>query len=736
MFESKLNKNLVKYFATCFGLLQFADILINRSLIPDISINILLFISLGGFLIIIIKNYLQSVKTEKRTKSNINLKTSILIISLFLVSISNIIFIGNAAKIKKLNQDLIPKIKTLVNEGNYFDSFLMIDDTLLISENFPEVFNSFSALRNIDSKPLDAKVFYSKNTLDNEEEYYIGKTPLNNIRLPRGAIKLKFTKDGFKDRKILTNFGRTAPFKTPILSDLNSPPMIHIDSSVVNISIAGIVNTNGKITPEYLIDENETTNDEYLDFLNSSEYNDPKFWDSIINKHSLINFNFNEIRNFIDKTGRQGPSTWFIGKYETGKENFPVLGISWFEALAYCEFKGKTLPNIYQWDKAAGMASANYIIPGSNIFKNKPVDVRSSTSVGYYGLKNMAGNAREWIYNTSGNKDKFILGGGYSDQIYLFNWVQSADPFDRSNLNGCRCAKTSNNEIQIGYQPILRPTKDLFSLKPVDDKTFNIYKSQYEYDKFDLNAKIIESKINNNGLRVERIEFDSFDNQKMQALIYLPINGKPPYKTILYYPGAGSINSRSSEQVMNNLGKGRSFLVESGYALIMPIFTSTYERGDGLVNSIPNESINYRDHVITWGKELQLTVDYLNTRVDIDKDNIAYYGWSWGGRLGGIMVAIENRFKTALLMVGGMRVQNKKPEVDPLNFLPRIKIPVLMLNGRYDHFFPVETSQLPMYKFLGTKENDKKHMVYDTGHSIPFNSLVKESLDWLEKYLN
>ena len=39
-------------------------------------------------------------------------------------------------------------------------------------------------------------------------------------------------------------------------------------------------------------------------------------------------------------------------------------------------------------------------------------------------------------------------------------------------------------------------------------------------------------------------------------------------------------------------------------------------------------------------------------------------------------------------------------------------------------------------KFLGTKEEDKKHIVYDTGHSIPFNSLVKESIDWLEKYLN
>ena len=420
MFKSKLNKDLVKYFATCFGLLQFADILINRSLIPDISINILLFISVGGFFIIIIKNYLQSVKTETKTKSNINLKTSILIISLFLVSISNIIFIGNAAKIKKLNQDLIPKIKKLVNEGNYFDSFLMIDDTVLISENFPEVLNSFSALRNINSEPIGAKVFYSKNTLDDEEEYYIGETPLKNIRLPRGAIKLKFTKDGFKDRLILSNFGWTVPFRTPTLSPLDNPPMIYIDSSLVNISIAGLVETDGKITPGYLIDENETTNNEYFSFLNSSEYSDPYFWDSIINKHSLENFNFNEIEKFIDKTGRQGPSTWSIGKYETGKENYPVLGISWFEAMAYCKSIGNSLPNIYQWDYAATLNFSGDITPRSNIQSEDKIPVGSKRITSGFGLYDVAGNVSEWISNESDNSSKVIMGGSWKDPGYIF----------------------------------------------------------------------------------------------------------------------------------------------------------------------------------------------------------------------------------------------------------------------------------------------------------------------------
>ena len=57
MFDSKLNKDLAKYLAACFGLLQFADILINRSLIPDGSIYLLLIITLLGSLYLIFRNF-------------------------------------------------------------------------------------------------------------------------------------------------------------------------------------------------------------------------------------------------------------------------------------------------------------------------------------------------------------------------------------------------------------------------------------------------------------------------------------------------------------------------------------------------------------------------------------------------------------------------------------------------------------------------------------------------------
>lgn len=44
-----------------------------------------------------------------------------------------------------------------------------------------------------------------------------------------------------------------------------------------------------------------------------------------------------------------------------------------------------------------------------------------------------------------------------------------------------------------------------------------------------------------------------------------------------------------------------------------------------------------------------------------------------------------------------------------------------MINGRYDSFFPVETLQEPMYRLLGAPATDKRHVVFDSGHTPPTN---------------
>ena len=136
-----------------------------------------------------------------------------------------------------------------------------------------------------------------------------------------------------------------------------------------------------------------------------------------------------------------------------------------------------------------------------------------------------------------------------------------------------------------------------------------------------------------------------------------------------------------------------------------------------------------------WTHDLSRTVDYLETRDDIDHERLAYWGVSWGGRMAPIMLAVEPRFKTAVLHVAGLKFQRALPEADPFNFVTRVKLPVLMINGRNDFFFPLETSQRPMFELLGTPEADKKWVVYDGGHSVPRAQRIKESLAWLDRYL-
>jgi hypothetical protein len=54
--------------------------------------------------------------------------------------------------------------------------------------------------------------------------------------------------------------------------------------------------------------------------------------------------------------------------------------------------------------------------------------------------------------------------------------------------------------------------------------------------------------------------------------------------------------------------------------------------------------------------------------------------------------------------------------------------------GRFDFIFPTAASQEPMLRPLGTPAEHKRRVVYDTGHDIPRTEMIKESLNWLDRY--
>jgi dienelactone hydrolase len=133
-------------------------------------------------------------------------------------------------------------------------------------------------------------------------------------------------------------------------------------------------------------------------------------------------------------------------------------------------------------------------------------------------------------------------------------------------------------------------------------------------------------------------------------------------------------------------------------------------------------------------KDFKRSIDFLETRQDIYSKKLAYYGMSWGGVLGAIIPAVEERLKTTIILGGGLTGRGR-PEANQINYVTHVKTPTLMLSGKYDTMFPYETSIKPMFDLLGTPEEHKELKLYETDHIAPRNDYIKEILAWLDRYL-
>ncbi|MCK7525159.1 MAG: hypothetical protein MZV64_49920 [Ignavibacteriales bacterium] len=108
---------------------------------------------------------------------------------------------------------------------------------------------------------------------------------------------------------------------------------------------------------------------------------------------------------------------------------------------------------------------------------------------------------------------------------------------------------------------------------------------------------------------------------------------------------------------------------------------------------------------------------------------------------GVILVALEPRIKAAILMGGGLFALDYSPdryvpERDIISFAPRVHVPVLMQNGRYDFLLPPQMAVEPVFSFLGTPAGNKKLVIYESGHSVWFIGEYRQAIiDFLDEYL-
>lgn len=74
------------------------------------------------------------------------------------------------------------------------------------------------------------------------------------------------------------------------------------------------------------------------------------------------------------------------------------------------------------------------------------------------------------------------------------------------------------------------------------------------------------------------------------------------------------------------------------------------------------------------------------------------------------------------------------PEVDPLNSLPRVRVPSLLLSGEFDPMVARADAE-KYFDLIGVAPDEKRHVIALGGHYIPRDLLIRETLDWLDRYL-
>lgn len=638
----------------------------------------------------------------------------------------------------------VPEIARLIDEDKTDQAFQLALRAKRYIPNDPMLLRTlgvFTRPISIRTTPGGADIYVRTYSGSEKDWAFLGRSPLENVLVPWGYLRLKIEKAGFGTIEAASFVIPTTKLNF-VLDEAGSAPanMVRVPGGTFQFRSAAPVEL-----ADYWLDKYEVTNRQFNDFMVKGGYQNRANW-----KHEFIRngqrLSWQEaLGEFKDNTGRIAPSTWELGSYPDGQGDFPVAGVSWYEAAAYCESVGKSLPTVYHWYKAAGLGIASDILRFSNFDGKGPAAVGSHQGLGPYGTYDMAGNVKEWTWNETGSK-RYILGGAWNESKYMFAVEDARAPFDRSAALGFRCAKYSTPPTEILTRPIDTLNRDYSKEAPVPDSVFAIYKSLYSYDHTELDPKVEAVDDSSKYWRRERVSFRAaYGNERVTAYLFLPRNARPPYATVIYFPGVHAYFEKSSE----NIGPEFDFVVRSGRALLYPIYGGTYERRitSTSVRQTPEEVVqpgsaclpvgpkDSRDLVLEWAKDIGRSIDYLETRSDIDSRHLGYMGLSLGAVWGPVLTAVEPRFKASVLVAGGLPFEKLPPEIEPINFAPRVKTPTLMVNGQQDFIFPVASSQDPLFRMLGVARADKRHVTVDSGHLPPTEPVIKESLDWLDRYL-
>ncbi len=630
-------------------------------------------------------------------------------------------------------------------------------------ESLARLMPTISNTLTVHSEPSGARVYLKGYSPDGSGGTYaerreIGETPVENLRVARGQYVLQIEKDGY------ALFERTISDVIPRIggSFIESPPLkietrllaadrVPGGMAFVPAGEYSLVNwsrpTQRQVhLDEFFIDKYEVSNQDFKEFIVAGGYRKKEFWKfPLIRDGKEISFE-EALKDFRDRTGLHAPRSWSNQNYPEGKADFPVTGITWYEAAAYAAFRGKSLPTVFQWEKAArdGAFDPRYnAMPWGFIRQGETTDNRANFGsksalpvrelefgMSPYGVYNMAGNVGEWCLNSSSGGGNFVTSGGaWNDLPYSFGDYGEYPGFYSSDKLGFRCVlNLPGAKGDQGSEPL--PPPEIPVYQPSGEAAYKMWLTHYEYDKKPLQAQIVETQESEAWTR-EKITFAGENGEQAIAYLYLPKNYARPLQVVHYLPPGDVVAGLRS--LPDSVEMFLTPVLKSGRAVFTVVLKGYNQRPFPLDYAPPaRTTVEFRRQAVNWMTDLRRGLDYLETRPEVDFKKLTFLGVSNGANLGLLAVGVERRYNSAVFIGVGVdrEWQSWIPEANFINFAPHARMPKLLVQGRYDETHPLATYLEPLYKLMS---EPKKLVIYDGGHIPTIEFLATSVNGWLDE---
>jgi len=696
----------------------------------------------------------------KISKAGLVVSTIIIAVLIILAAFIPIKKIFNPVNI----EDLTRQLDTLVSQRKYFAAYDLAKEyqnELKANPLFKELSLFIYDTLSIATEPEGAKVFLKRfdpsgQNPDNKGEY-AGVTPINNFLVARGDYLVTLEKEGYSTiQRIASSYPIIKEYPVPRRGVNLSAVMVkanQIDSNMVfvpggeyTIVSWSLYDLPSVRLNDFHIDKYEVSNSEYKEFIIAGGYLKKEFW-----KHPFIKDGKeipweDAIKFFVDRSQLPGPRNWINQDYPESKGNNPVTDITWYEASAYAEFRSKSLPTVYQWEKAARNGVVNYqamSLPWGMVYSMDNVNERANFNrkgtepvdkyefgISAFGCYNMAGNVKEWCLNNSSNGFS-ITGGSWEDIYYVYGDFGSFPGFYSSGSIGFRCVK---NVIPVENDPgaaFINNNFEVPTYNSVSEAEYKRLTTYYKYDKKPLNEKVVSREEKQFWIE-EKIEFDCPLGDRISGFLFLPKNFQEPFQCIVW----------DSHSAVYDLGAPANWtaeilfsgIVKAGRALFVLVPKGSPSRHwDYGEQYPPLSTVLYRDRVIHWVTESSIGLDYLSTRKEIDMNRLAWLPTSHTTN-GLIVPAVDKRFNSIILIACGIYPESKTslPEVNPINFVSHYNEPTYFMYGKYDEAMPYNLLVLPFYKLL---KDVKALELVNSGHIPPIEIGVPLINKWLDESL-